>query len=146
VEVVAQDVDRVLVDVLEDDEVVEAALVELVVICVELDAEAKLELVDVELMVVGVELLVVNVVEDFVVDVRLEELEGPGLEAVRAKYAPIPATAMMMITIAAIAVRAIPPLSCRKKGCLRVTLFNTRQPFPDMAIIYSHLPRSNPDN
>ena len=71
---------------------------------------------DVELLVMVVELVaeVELVVEDdeveVAVGVRLEELED-----VRAKYAPMPATAMMMITMAAIAVRAIPPLSCNKR-------------------------------
>lgn len=106
-----QDVDRVLVDVLEDDAVVGVVLVELAMVCVELDVEVELELVDVELTA-EVELVVGDAeVEDVVVDVRLEELEGLELEDVRATYAPMPATAMTMITIATITLRAIPTLS-----------------------------------
>lgn len=67
--------------------------------------------VEVELVVVAVELLVVD---EVVVGVD---------EVVRTKYALMPATATMMITIAAIAVRAIPPLSCSKKERAQATLF-----------------------
>jgi hypothetical protein len=79
-------------------------LVELVVVCVELDVE-------VELVVVRVELLVVD---EVVVGVD---------EVVRTKYALTPATATMMMTMAAMAIRAIPPLSCGKKERVRATLF-----------------------
>ena len=117
---------------------------ELAVVCVELDVEVELELVDVEpmvdveLLVVGVELRVVDEavvgvdeVEDVVVDVGLEELE-----VLRTKYAPTPATATMMMTIAAIVVRAIPPLFCSTKKCAWKTLFKC------VGGIFSRMPRA----
>jgi hypothetical protein len=77
------------------------------VVRVELDVGGKLVLIVVETLVV----------DEAVVDVRLEELELEelGLEDVRAKYAPMPATATITITIAATAVRAIPTLWGKKK-------------------------------
>lgn len=108
-----QDVDRVLVDVLEDDVVVGIVLAELAVVCVELDVEVEVELIGVEFVVVGVELLVVD---EVVVGVD---------EVLRTAYALMPATTTMMITIAATTVRAIPPLFCSKKKCARETPFKS---------------------
>lgn len=84
----------------------------------------------VELLVVGIELLVVDEavvgvdeVEDVLVGVRLEELEELEFGAVRTRYAAMPATATIMITITATALGAIPPLFCSTKERARATLF-----------------------
>jgi hypothetical protein len=84
-----------------DTDVLDDCSTELLVLVVELVAEVELVVGDDE-------------VEDVVV-VKLEELEVLELEAVRATYAPMPATAIMMTIIATTTVRAIPTLSRSKK-------------------------------
>ena len=125
-----------------------ALVVELVVLVVEgvVEVEEAGVVEDVELLVMVVELVaeVELVVDDdeveVVVGVRLEELED-----VRATYAPMPATAMMMITMAAIAVRAIPPLSCNKRKNVRATLFNRGRSFLDLAIVWHVIYEKRPE-
>jgi hypothetical protein len=74
-------------------------------------------------------------VEDMVLVDRLEVLEELEPEAMRPKYAPIPATAIMTTTMTTTAVRATPSLSCDKKSDLQDTVFSTGQPLPNVAII-----------
>ena len=100
---VVEDIDRVLVDVLEDDEVVGVVFV----------------VVGVELLVVVREVVVIAVNEEEdveVVDDRLEEVEELELGATTIPYAAAPATATMMITATTNTKRVIAFLLCITHG------------------------------